>query len=92
MEGLGRRAREERRAPNSQHPQPLPSGSSTGRVMTGSLAMDVTSAPPETLHLLPVDKVLILITLHLILNGGLQVPNALECQLEVSLQALVSGF
>lgn len=60
--------------------------------MTGSLAMDVTSAPPETLHLLPVDKVLILIALHLILNGGLQVPNALECQLEVSLQALVSSF
>lgn len=44
------------------------------------------------LHLLPVDKVLILIALHLILNGGLQVPNALECQLEVSLQALVSSF
>lgn len=46
----------------------------------------------RTPHLLPVDKVLILIALHLILNGGLQVPNALECQLEVSLQALVSGF
>lgn len=31
--------------------------------------------------LLPVDKVLILIALHLILNGGLQVPDALEGQL-----------
>lgn len=28
----------------------------------------------------PVDEVLILITFHLILNGGLQVPYALECQ------------
>lgn len=28
----------------------------------------------------PGDEVLILIALHLILDGGLQVPNALECQ------------
>lgn len=40
LEGLGRRAWEERRAPSPQHPQALPSGCSTGRVMTGSLAMD----------------------------------------------------
>lgn len=33
----------------------------------------------------PVDEVLFLITLHLVLNGGLQVPDALERQFQISL-------
>lgn len=40
----------------------------------------------------PVDKVLVLIALHFVLNGSLQVPDALERQFQISLQALVCSF
>lgn len=51
----------------------------------GGRAQRRSRGPPCCLKLpqrplLPVDEVLILIALHLILNGGLQVPDALECQ------------
>lgn len=39
--------------------------------------------------MVPVDQILIVITLHFILNGRLEVANPLEGQLEVRLQALV---
>lgn len=45
------------------------------------LKSPLTCLRRHRLHLLPVDKVLILVTLHLILNGSLQVPNAFERQL-----------
>ena len=40
----------------------------------------------------PVDEVFIVITLHLILDGCLKVPDSLEGQLEISLQALVGSL
>lgn len=39
--------------------------------------------PDETS--LPADEVIVIVALHVVLNGGLQVPNPLEGQLEVSL-------
>lgn len=75
--------------PYRQHPQPLPPGSLVvgwqGLHVAWSLILLLQRPQPclkcHRLCLLPVDKVLVLVALHLILNGGLQVPNAFEGQL-----------
>ena len=41
---------------------------------------------------IPVDEVLVVIALHLILDGGLQVADPFEGQLQICLKALIGCF
>lgn len=64
------------------HPQaaPVPPSAAAGQACVGSGNEGREAGGLPQRPLLPIDEVLILIALHLILNGGLQVPDALECQ------------
>lgn len=50
------------------------------------------SSNPEVICSVPVDEVFIVVTLHLVLDGCLQVTDPFEGQLKVRLQALIRSL